>query len=104
MSNIATPEFVGRRHLMHCAAVAFALAAAFIVVSVPKPDAAAAGMTDNDAKAACLHACCVQTCCLQTWPYYERSCLRDNRRWNGNAAAVRVIAINGEVRRHVSRQ
>jgi hypothetical protein len=98
MSNIATLDFVDRRHLFHCAAVALALATAF-VVAVPKPDMAAAGTTDNDAKAACL-----QTCCLQTWPYYERSCLRDDRRRDGNAGAVRVIAINEQARHHVSRQ
>jgi hypothetical protein len=83
MSNTVT-----HGHLIHCVGVALALAAAFIVVSMPKPDIAAASTTDNDAKAACL----------QTWPYYERSCLRDNRQRDSDARAVRVIAINGQAR------
>jgi hypothetical protein len=84
MSNIATPKIVGRRHLLHCAGVALAFAAAFIIVSMPKPDTAAASTTDNRAKAACL----------QSWPYYEHSCLHDSRQRDGDARAVRVIAIN----------
>jgi len=30
--------------------------------------------------------------CAQAWPYYEQSCLRDSRRLDGSAGAVRVIA------------
>jgi hypothetical protein len=90
MSNIAAANAVTHRHLFHCAAVALALATAFVVVSMPKPDAIAAGTTDHAPKAA------EATACLQTWPYYERSCLRDNRRRDGNDPTVRVIAINGQ--------
>lgn len=92
MSNIATPNIVLRGHLLHCAGVALAFATAFIIVSMPKPDtAAAASTTDNGAKAACL----------QSWPYYEHSCLHDSRRRDGDARAVRVIAINED---HASRR
>lgn len=110
MSNIGTPKSAGQRHLTYCAAVAFALAVAFIVVTTPRPDTAAAGTTNNNAEttiaetAACLQACCFQTCCLQTWPYYEHSCLRDDGQRDGNARTVRVIAMTGQARRHASRQ
>jgi hypothetical protein len=104
MSNIATPNIVGRHHLIHCAAVALALSAAFVVVTMPKPDMAAAGTTDNEANSGANTAACLQTCCLETWPYYERSCLRDNRQRDGDARTVRVIAINGQARHHVSGQ
>jgi hypothetical protein len=49
MSNIATPNIVGRHHLIHCAAVALALSTAFVIVTMPKPDTAAASTTDNEA-------------------------------------------------------
>ena len=49
MSNIATSNIVGRHHLIHCAAVALALSTAFVVVTMPKPDTAAASTTDNEA-------------------------------------------------------
>ena len=32
--------------------------------------------------------------CAQSWPYYERSCLRDERQVDGNARAVRVVVID----------
>lgn len=101
MSNIVAPSVVLDRHLIQCAGVAFALAAVFTVASMPKPDTAAAGTTDSGAKAPCLQACCLQA---QTWPYYERSCLRDSRQDDGHVRTVRVIALNGQVRHHVSRQ
>ena len=103
MSNIATPNIVGRHHLIHCAAVAFALSAAFVVVTMPKPDTAAASTTDNAANSAANTAANTATC-LQTWPYYERSCLHDDRQRDGDARAVRVIAINGQARHRVSGQ
>ncbi len=104
MSNIVT-----HRDLIHCTAAAIALSTAFVVVTMPKPDAAAASTADNDAKAACMQTCCFQTCCFQTWPYYERSCLHDDRQRDGNGRTVRVIAINGQAwhqqaPHHVSRQ
>jgi hypothetical protein len=114
MSNIGAPNVVTHRHLIHCAAVALALSAAFVVVTMPKPDTAVASTTDSGANTAantgaclqtcCLQTCCLQTCCLQTWPYYERSCLRDTRQRDGDARTVRVIAINGQARHHMSRQ
>lgn len=95
MSNIATPNIVGRHRLVHCAAVALALSIAFVVVTMPKPDTAAASTTDSGANSAA---------CLQTWPYYERSCLRDTRQRDGDVRTVRVFAINGQARHHMSRQ
>jgi len=35
-----------------------------------------------------------KTACAQSWPYYERSCLSDNRQVDGNARVVRVIGID----------
>ncbi|MGC1444269.1 MAG: hypothetical protein WA837_02300 [Xanthobacteraceae bacterium] len=99
MSNIATSNIVGRHHLIHCAAVALALSTAFVVVTMPKPDTAAASTTDNEANSGAKTATC-----LQTWPYYERSCLRDARQRDGDARTVRVIAINEQARHHASRQ
>ena len=32
--------------------------------------------------------------CAQTWPYYEQSCLRDNRRAGDAAPAARVISLS----------
>jgi hypothetical protein len=32
--------------------------------------------------------------CAQSWPYYERSCLRDERQVDGSARIVRVIAVD----------
>ena len=108
MSNIATPNIVGRHHLIHCAAVALALSTAFVIVTMPKPDTAAASTIDNEANnganTAANTGACLQTCCLQTWPYYERSCLRDTRQRDGDARTVRVIAINGQARHHMSHQ
>ena len=102
MSNIAT-----HRYLIHCAGIAAAVAAAFTVVSMPRPDTTAPGTTSIEAKTtACesLQTCCTQTCCLQTWPYYEHSCLRDSRRQGGDAQPVRLIALNGQARHYVSQQ
>ena len=115
MSNIVAPNLTTRGHLIHCAAVAFALATAFVIVSMPKPEtAAAASATPDAAKPAtansaaclqtcCLQTCCLQTCCLQTWPYYEHACLHDSR-GDRDARTVRVIAINGPAPHHPSRQ
>ncbi|MGB7041932.1 MAG: hypothetical protein WBD83_20395 [Xanthobacteraceae bacterium] len=99
MSNIATPNIVGRHRLVHCAAVALALSIAFVGVTMPKPDTAAASTTDSGANSAANTAAC-----LQTWPYYERSCLRDTRQRDGDVRTVRVFAINGQARHHMSRQ
>jgi hypothetical protein len=88
VSNIIT-----LRHLIHCVAAALAVSAALTVISLPRPETAAAGATDQDAKAACL----------RTWPYYERSCLRDSRR-DGDVQAVRVIGVDGQVGYRVPRR
>jgi hypothetical protein len=32
--------------------------------------------------------------CAQSWPYYERSCLRDDRQVDGIARVVRVVATD----------
>ena len=103
MSNIGAPSVVTHRHLIHCAAVALALSAAFVVVTMPKPDTAAASTTDNGANSGANTAANTGAC-LQTWPYYERSCLRDTRQRDGDARTVRVIAINGQARHHMSHQ
>jgi hypothetical protein len=107
MSNIIGT----RRHLIHCAAVALALSAAFVVVTAPKPEMAAATTAEDTAQIqaqaqadVCSQACCLQTCCVQTWPYYEHSCLRDDRRQEGDARAVRVIAVGEHAPLHLSRR
>lgn len=105
MSNIITHHY-----LIHCAGVAFALAVAF-VISVPKPETAAADVTADTAKTAVSSAIDAgakatgsTAACLQTWPYYERSCLRDSRRGDGYPHAVRVIAVNGQPGRRAPHQ
>ena len=109
MSNIAARSFVdsnsvGHRHLFHGAAVALALATAFVIVSIPKPETAAVGAADDGAQVAAQSApeaapqepSCLETCCLQTWPYYQGSCLHDSRQHDGNARTVRLIAAGGQ--------
>ena len=105
MSNIVAPNLTTRGYLIHCAAVAFAFATAFVIVSMPKPEtAAAASATPDAAKPAGANpAACLQICCLQTWPYYEHACLHDSR-GDRDARAVRVIAVNGPAPHHPSRQ
>jgi len=41
--------------------------------------------------------------CLESWPYYERSCLRDGRHADGSARAVRVIAMDRPAARSARR-
>jgi hypothetical protein len=36
----------------------------------------------------------VTATCAQTWPYYEQSCLRDNRRAGDAAPTARVISLS----------
>ncbi|MGB7886808.1 MAG: hypothetical protein WBL55_10410 [Xanthobacteraceae bacterium] len=103
MSNIATPNIVGRHRLVHCAAVALALSIAFVGVTMPKPDTAAASTTDNGSNSG-ANTAANTAACLQTWPYYERSCLRNTRQRDGDVRTVRVFAINGQARHHMSRQ
>jgi len=61
--------------------------AAVLVGLVPPPTPAEAKATPA-ARDADIH----MAGCTQAWPYYEQSCLRDNRRPDGSAGAVRVIA------------
>jgi hypothetical protein len=76
------------------AIAAAAVCAAVIVGLIPEPEPAEAASTaEGDSKGACF----------QNWPYYERSCLHDSRQQDGNARAVRVIAINQPMTRRSSR-
>jgi hypothetical protein len=107
MSNSTTrsriaPDSTTHRHLFHCAAVALALAAA-TVVTMPKLETAAVNTTDASAQIA-AKAEPETGGCLQSWPYYERSCLRDSRRHDGSARTVRFIATGSAASRHASRQ
>jgi len=100
-SGIA-PNNASHRRLFHCAAVALALAAA-TVVTMPKLETAAVTTTDTAAQPV-INAAPETAGCLQSWPYYERSCLRDGRQHDGNARTVRLIATGGAASRHASRQ
>ncbi len=67
------------------AIVAAGACAGAVVGFVPEPspaDAASASVADGGTVG-----------CAQPWPYYERACLRDNRKHSGIAHAVRVITI-----------
>jgi hypothetical protein len=77
------------------------VSAGFIVGFVSEPERAVAAATpgaklsnaqSNGATAKALLIAATATC-TQTWPYYEQSCLRDNRR-SGEAPAARVISLN----------
>jgi hypothetical protein len=97
------PSNAAHRHLFHCAAVLLALAAAAIV-TVPKLETAAVSTTDTGTQPVANTAPDAAEGCVQSWPYYERSCLRDGRAQDGNARAVRLIAPGRPVPRHVSHQ
>jgi len=83
------------------AIIAAATCAAVLVGFVPPPVPAVAaaqstarGVSDVSTPAARALATDVRNAgCAQAWPYYEPSCLRDNRWQNGRAPIVRVIAI-----------
>ncbi len=34
-----------------------------------------------------------ETACAESWPYYEVSCIRDDRQPDGRARAVRIVSI-----------
>lgn len=77
------------------------VSAGFIVGFVTEPERAAAAATpaaklsnaqNNVAINNALLVAATATC-TQTWPYYEQSCLRDNRR-NGGAPTARVISLS----------
>jgi len=100
-SGIA-PNNASHRHLFHCAAVALALAAA-TVITMPRLETAAVSATDTDAQTI-SKAEPESAGCLQSWPYYERSCLRDSRQQDGNGRTVRLIATGRPAARHASRE
>jgi hypothetical protein len=100
-SGIA-PNDTSHRHLFHCAAVALALAAATII-TLPKLETATASATDTGAQPVSIAAPDTAGC-LQSWPYYERSCLRDGRQQDGNGRTVRLITPGRPAARHASRQ
>jgi hypothetical protein len=100
-SGIA-PNNATHRHLFHCAAVALALAAA-TVITMPRLETAAVSTTDTSVQTVSL-AEPESAGCLQSWPYYERSCLRDSRQQDGNGRAVRLIATGRPTVRHASHQ
>jgi hypothetical protein len=78
------------------AIVAAAACAGAIVGFVPEPspaDAASASAADDDSAS-----------CAQPWPYYERACLRDSRKPDGNARAVRVITIANQIAPYAPRK
>jgi hypothetical protein len=101
-SGIA-PNNATHRHLFHCAAVLLALAAA-AVVTMPKLETAAVSTPDIGAQTVAINAPDTSGGCLQSWPYYERSCLRDGRQQDGNTRAVRLIATGSPASRRASHQ
>ncbi len=108
MSNSITrsgiaPNNATHRHLFHCAAVALALATAF-VVTMPKLETASVSAADASVQNASTATPETAGGCIQSWPYYERSCLRDSRQQDGNGRTVRLIATGGPSARHGSRQ
>ena len=100
-SGIA-PSNTSHRHLFHCAAVALALAAA-TVITMPKLETAAVTTSDTSTQAI-VKAEPETAGCFRSWPYYERSCLRDSRQHDGNARTVRFIPTGSAASRHASRQ
>jgi hypothetical protein len=95
-----------------CAVMAAAVCAAVFVGFVPPTAPAMAGVQTGE-QAAALTAKTITAvpeteirtaACAQAWPYYEASCLRDNRGRDGGAVVVRVVAIGrtaGENAHHV---
>jgi hypothetical protein len=77
------------------------VSAGFIVGFVSEPERAAAAVTpaakprseqSNPVVSRAVLVAATATC-TQTWPYYEQSCLRENRR-TGGAPTARVIPLN----------
>ena len=79
-----------------------ALIATAIVAFIPPPGpAAASSETDIPSLAIATVAAApipaassapIDISCTQAWPYYEQSCLRNNRQQNDKTRVVRVIA------------
>ena len=78
------------------------VSAGFIVGFVSEPERAAAAaspaakLTNAQNNAAINKALLIAAAatCTQTWPYYEQSCLRDNRWTGGGASTARVISLS----------
>ena len=78
------------------------VSAGFIVGFVTEPERAAAAATptaklsnaQNNAAINNALLVAATATCTQTWPYYEQSCLRDNRRTVGGAPTARVISLS----------
>ena len=72
------------------------VSAGFLVGFITDPERAAAAATpaklSNTQNNVAINNAVTATC-TQTWPYYEQSCLRDNRR-TGGAPTARVISLN----------
>src|SRR5579872_624787 len=98
------------------AVIAAAIGAAVIVGVVPPPERASAAPAASSQSAAIPVIAAIQATeitapvaaiasgsCAQAWPYYEASCLRDGRRPNGAARAVRVIPADQSIKRPGSR-
>lgn len=80
-----------------------AACAAFLVGLVPDfaPDASAAPSQRDQTATPDISSAGVresgrehENVCAQSWPYYERSCLRDDRQADGQVGVVRVVAID----------
>jgi len=77
------------------------VSAGFLVGFVAEPERAVAAATpaaklsnaQNNAAINDALVVAATATCTQTWPYYEQSCLRDNRR-TGGAPTARVISLN----------
>jgi len=96
------------------AVVAAAVCAAVLVGFVPEPTSAvAAGTSEPQLTVGSISEPVMlvvapvddaRSSCTQGWPYYEPSCLHDNRQPNGKARVVRVIPANHPVARvHTAR-
>jgi hypothetical protein len=78
------------------------VSAGFIVGFVTEPERAAAAATPaakphaerNSALVNRAVLVAATATCAQTWPYYEQSCLRDNRRAGDAGPAARVISLS----------
>ena len=94
------------------AIVAAAVSAGAIVMLIPEPAPAVAagpsstvqsggtGISDRNKSvvaAAVRIAESRNAACTQGWPYYESACLRDNRRSDGKARAVRLVSADRSV-------
>jgi hypothetical protein len=90
---------VGTNMLKGVSVIAAAAVCAGVIVGfIPEPEPAAAAATPRSTPrneqvnvAAGAPIAVTTSACTQTWPYYEQSCLRDNRHVRGGAPSARVI-------------